>query len=116
MLWDTLTTSGWQDLIEIQIIMFADVGLPPNSDDRTVWRYAQAHHMLLLTNNRSSDQVDSLEQTLREENTPTTLPVLTIGNMARIGERVYQEQCIERLVEIGVKLDNYRGTGRLFIP
>lgn len=116
MLWDTLVASNWRDLLPIQMVMFADVGLAPDSDDRTVWRFAQAHRMLLLTNNRSANEADSLEQTIQEENTSSALPVLTVGNVGRVREKRYREQCTERIIEIIVALDNYLGTGRLFIP
>ncbi len=96
--------------------MFADVGLAPNSDDRTVWRFVQTHRMLLLTNNRSSNEADSLEQTIRDENTIESLPVLTIGNVERVTERVYRERCVARLIEIIIELESYLGTGRIFIP
>ena len=59
---------------------------------------------------------DSLEQTIREENTTISLPVLTIGDFDRITERAYREDCAARLLEIAVYLDDYRGVGRLFIP
>jgi hypothetical protein len=69
-----------------------------------------------LTDNRNRRGEDSLEQTIREENSITSLPVLTIGNVARIVEQAYREQCVVRLVEIVLDLANYLGTGRLFIP
>ena len=116
MLWDALVREGWQELLPIQMVMFADVGLAPNSPDREVWRFAQTHHMLLLTNNRSDNEEDSLEQTIREENTATSYPVLTIGRLDRIKERRYREQCVERLIEIFVEIENYLGIGRLFLP
>ena len=116
MLWDTFLASNWRDLLPLQIVMFADVGLAPDSDDRAVWRFAQAHRMLLLTNNRSANEANSLEQTIQEENTPTALLVLTVGNVGRMKEKEYRERCTERLIEIVVELDNYLGTGRLFIP
>jgi hypothetical protein len=50
--------------------------LAVNSDDRAVWRCAQANEMILLTANRSMKGKDSLEQVMREENTPTSLPVV----------------------------------------
>jgi hypothetical protein len=79
----TLLTEGWLDLLPIRLVTFTEVGLPFDSDDRTVWRFAQTHKMLLLTDNRSMKGPDSLEQTLREENTPTSFPVLTIGSINR---------------------------------
>jgi hypothetical protein len=58
----------------------------------------------------------SLEQTIREENTLTSLPVLTIGNVKRMVERLYREDCETRLVEIVLDLENYKGVGRIYIP
>jgi hypothetical protein len=40
--------------------------------------------MILITANRSMKGKDSLEQVMREENTPTSLPVITIGNIDRL--------------------------------
>ncbi|GIK56439.1 MAG: hypothetical protein BroJett015_21020 [Chloroflexota bacterium] len=37
--------------------------------------------MILLTNNRNMDDADFLEQTIREENMPTSLRVLTVANV-----------------------------------
>jgi len=116
MLWGTLAAGGWLELLPMTMAKFADVGLPFDSSDRTVWRFAQEHGMLLLTDNRSRRGEDSLEQTIREENSTTSLPVLTIGNVARIVEQAYREQCVIRLVEIVLDLANYLGTARLFIP
>jgi hypothetical protein len=112
----TLLTEGWLDLVALRLVTFAEVGLPFDSSDRSVWRFIQAQQMLLLTDNRSMKGEDSLEQTLREENTPTSLPILTIGSVNRLDEREYREECAERLVEIVLELDNYLGASRIFIP
>jgi hypothetical protein len=112
----TLVTEGWLDLIPIRLVTFAEVGLSFDSSDRSVWRFVQAQQMLLLTDNRSMKGADSLEQTLREENTPTSLPILTIGSVNRLDERGYREECAERLVEIVLDLENYLGASRIFIP
>jgi hypothetical protein len=37
--------------------------------------------MILIIANRSMKGKDSLGQVMREENTPTSLPVVTIGNI-----------------------------------
>jgi hypothetical protein len=116
LLWGTLTAEGWLDLVPLRLTRLGELGLPLESSDRAVWRFAQAHGMLLLTGNRNMKGDDSLEQTLREENTPRSLPVLTIGSVLRLDERSYREQCAERLVEIVLDLEQYLGTGRLFIP
>jgi hypothetical protein len=116
LLWGTLAAEGWLETIPLRLVTFAEMGLPPNSSDREVWRFAQAQHMILLTDNRSMKGHDSLEHTIREENTSTAIPVITIGRLDRLDERDYREQCAVRLAEIALDLDEYLGTGRLFIP
>jgi len=116
LLWGTLTAEGWPELLALRLLTFPQVGLPYNSSDREVWRFVQAQQMLLLTANRRMRGEDTLEHTIREENTLTSFPVLTIGNAARLVERAYRERCAIRLVEIGLELQNYLGTGRVFIP
>ena len=116
LLWGTLAAEGWLDLLPLRFVTFADVGLPVQSNDRVVWRFVRTHRMILLTGNRSMVGPDSLEQTIREENTTTSLPVITIGSVGRLDERVYREPCSSRLIEIVADLDNCLGTGRLFIP
>lgn len=92
------------------------MGLPVESNDRVVWRFAQTQGMLLLTDNRNMEGEDSLEQTIREENSLTTLPVLTIGRLDRLDEYGYRERCATRLMEIILYIDSYLGVGRVFIP
>ena len=116
LLWGALAAEGWLDLVSLRLLTFGEVGLAFDSDDRTVWRFVQAQRMLLLTDNRSMKGPDSLEQTLREERTSTTLPVITIGSLDRLDEQAYRERCATRLVEIALDLDAYAGVTRLFIP
>ncbi|BAY15153.1 hypothetical protein NIES21_09680 [Anabaenopsis circularis NIES-21] len=54
------------------------------SSDRMVWLFAQEKQMILLTANRSMKGEDSLEQVIREESLPTSLPVITLANVDRI--------------------------------
>lgn len=116
LLWGTLAAEGWLALLPLRLVTFEDVGLSMNSSDRTVWQFAQTNRMLLLTGNRSMRGLHSLEQTLREENTATSLPVITVASADRLDERLYRERCGSRLVGIILDLDNYLGVGRLFIP
>ena len=116
LLWGALAAEGWLELVSLRLVRFTEMGLPFDSSDRVVWRFAQAQGLLLLTDNRNMKGEDSLEQTLREENTLNSLPILTIGNTDRLDERDYREQCISRLIEIILDLESYLGTGRLFIP
>lgn len=113
----TIANQGWLELLPIQFLTFADVGLPIDSSDRIVWRFAQANQLILLTANRSMKGEDSLEQVMREENTPTALPVVTMADANRLlNDTNYRDRCIDRLLEIVIDLDNYRGSRRLFVP
>lgn len=78
---------------------------------------AQENQMLLLTANRSMKGKNSLEEVMRQENTPVSLPVITISYPDRLlDSSIYRNRCIERLIEIVFDLDSYRGARRIFIP
>jgi hypothetical protein len=112
-----IANQGWLDLLPIRFVTFKEMDLSIDSSDRMVWRIAQANQMILMTANRSMKGEDSLEQVLREENTPNSLPVITIGSLDRLlDERDYRNRCVDRLLEILLDIENYMGVGRLFIP
>ena len=111
-----LATAGWLELGPLRLITFTQAGLAYHSGDREVWRFAQDKGWLLLTANRRMQGEDSLEQTIREESTPASLPVMTISDGRRMVEKMYRERCAVRLLEIVLDLDNYRGVGRVFLP
>lgn len=112
-----IARQGWLNVVPVQFVTFAEIGLPIDSDDRVVWRCAQENQMILLTANRSMKGKDSLEQVMREENTSTSLPVITIGNANRLlNDSEYRERCVETLIEIVLAMDDYRGSRRIFIP
>lgn len=112
----SLAAGGWLDIAPIEILTFEQVGLRADSGDRTVWHFAQSNNMLLLTANRNAKGGDSLEQVMRQENKPSSFPIITIGAPNRCNEYDYRERCIERLVEIVIDIEDYMGAGRLFIP
>lgn len=116
LIWGVLISEGWSDLIELLLTTFSDQGLPVNSKDRVVWRHVQAHGMLLLTGNRNMDDEDSLEQTMRDECTPTSLPVVTVGNTARLAESSYRTRCARSLVDLVLRMDQYLGVPRVYVP
>jgi hypothetical protein len=116
LLWGTLAAAGWLEVVPLRLVTFQEVELSIESSDRAIWRFAQTHGMLLLTDNRRMRGADSLEQTLREEATPESLPVLTIGTVGRLAERSYREECALRLIEIVIYPERYRGARRIFIP
>lgn len=115
-LWGTMASEGWLELFSLKLLTFADVGLHFESNDRKIWRFAQANKMLLLTDNRNMEGDNSLELAIREENTSLSLPILTIGNVGRLDEKIYRIRCATRIAEIVIDLENFMGTGRVFIP
>ena len=111
-----LAAEGWLDLLSLRFMTLQEAGLATDTNDRIIWRFAQSNQMLLLTANRNAKGEDSLEQTIREEGTAASLPVITIGNLDRLIERKYREQCSARLADIVLSIENYLGVSRLFIP
>ncbi|MEM9273020.1 MAG: ACP S-malonyltransferase [Cyanobacteria bacterium P01_F01_bin.143] len=111
-----LTKRGWLELISIRFITLKEAGLSMDISDRTLWRFAQSNKMIIFTANRNMKGKDSLEQVIREENTVTSLPVVTIGALDRLDEFDYRERCVDRMIEIALDIENYKGVGRLFIP
>jgi hypothetical protein len=115
-LWETIQDAGWLEWVEIQFITFEELRLPIDSSDRVVWRFAQDRQMVIVTANRKMRGKDSLEETIRAENTVSSFPVITIGNVDKIKERTYRERCAVRLIEVAIDLENTRGVGRIYIP
>jgi hypothetical protein len=113
----SFAASGWLDLVAVRFVLFEEVGLADDANDRVVWRCAQAQEMILITANRSMKGEDSLEQVMREENTAKSLPVVAIANIDRLlAEPNYRDRCVNRLVDIIVDIEDYRGVRRIFIP
>lgn len=113
----SITNQGWLDWLSVRFVTLEEVSLSIKSDDRIVWQFAQSNNMILLTANRRMKGKDSLEQVLREENTETSLPVITLGDANRfLEDSGYRESCVNRFLEILLYLENYMGVGRLFIP
>jgi hypothetical protein len=112
-----IASQGWLNLLPIRFVTFKQMNLSIDSNDRVVWRLAQANQMILLTANRSMRGEDSLEQVIREENTVDSLPVITIGDADRfLADRAYRNRCVDRILEILLDIETWMGVGRLFVP
>jgi uncharacterized protein with von Willebrand factor type A (vWA) domain len=58
-----------------------------------------------------------LEAVIQNENQPDSLPVKTIADATRIlQDRLYAERVAERLLEYLMRIDEVRGTGRIYVP
>ncbi len=113
---DAIERIGWSEFRLVEFVTLKEVGLLRTAKDREIWRFCQYNSLILFTANRNREDPDSLERTLGEENMPSSLPVLTISNQKRLRNSAYREACVERLLTIILDLNNYLGTGRLFIP
>lgn len=111
-----LESTGWSEYQLVELLTLSQVGLERATNDRVIWRFCQLNGLVLLTANRNQDDADSLEQTMSEENTPASLPVLTVTDQRRLHNAAYREACIESLLTIIIDLNNHLGTGRLYIP
>jgi hypothetical protein len=96
---------------------FEDVGLEATSKDNEIWRLCQEQELMLITDNRNRDTPDSLEAAIRDFITPESLPVFTIGDLDRFGDdRDYVERIVRTLYDYLLRIDEVRGTGRLYLP
>jgi hypothetical protein len=103
--------------LAVPIRTFAEVGLPREASDRTIWRLCQERELILLTANRNKQGEDSLEAVLQAENTPQSLPVFTLADAeAMRHSKTYAERVAAQALEYLFTIDQLRGTGRLYLP
>ncbi len=96
---------------------FDSLGLLRNTPDAILWHVCQQRELILITANRLQRAADSLEATIQKDNGPQSLPVITLANADRVLEdRDYTKRAVEKLLEYLIDMDNYRGTGRLYVP
>ncbi len=113
-------SDAWRDLwddLGLSVQSFSTMGLSRESPDVLIWRTCQREQLVLITGNRNDDGPDSLESTIRVENQPDSLPVITLANLERLArDRLYAEMVAERLLERLIAIDDFRGTGRIYVP
>jgi hypothetical protein len=115
-----MQSSTWIEVwtaLGLEFKRFEDLGLSPDSSDLLIWQTCQAEQLILITDNRNKKSADSLEATIQQYNQPDSLPVLTISSMAAFGNnRTYAEKVLEHLYDYLLRIDELRGTGRLYLP
>jgi hypothetical protein len=108
--------AGYCELLEITFSSFAELGLPRDASDRTVWVTCQKADAVLVTANRAGG-ADSLDETVRQLATADSLPVITIADPQRlVRDRLHAEDCAIRLLDYLERVESLRGTNRIFIP
>ena len=111
-----LKETGGDQVIQVQFMRLRDYGLPDNLPDQDVWRFVQAHQLLLVTNNRNSEDATSLKATMQRENTLASWPIVTVSDKDALIQTDYRQRVANRLAEIIVDFENYLGAGRVFVP
>lgn len=111
-----LAETGWDQLLKITFKRLRDFHLPDDYPDQEIWRFAQARQMLILTNNRNGDSETSLQVTIRRENTPEALPVVTVSNKNALALPDYRQRVATGLAAILLYPEESRGTGRIYVP
>jgi hypothetical protein len=106
----------WQEL-GLVLHRFEDLGLSASSTDLEIWNVCQSAQLILITDNRNLDSEDSLEATIRRNNTPECLPVFTITDVNEFRTNSsYVDRVVEVLYDYILRIDDVRGTGRLYVP
>ena len=110
----------WRELwtgLELSVVSFPALGLSYNAPDTLIWRTCQREELVLITGNRNDEGAESLEATIRNENQPDSLPVITIADQDRVlQDRLYAERVAESLLDYLLRIDEVRGAGRLYVP
>jgi predicted nuclease of predicted toxin-antitoxin system len=110
----------WADFwvaLGLTLYHFEDLGLTATAKDTEIWRLCQAQELMLITDNRNDDSPESMVVAIRTLNTPTSLPIFTIADLDKFGESgEYEARVVARLYDYLIRIDEVRGTGRLFLP
>jgi hypothetical protein len=108
--------TGWNDYLTVEFIRLQSLGLPDDCSDQEIWRRVQQLRLLLVTHNRNCEDETSLQATIERENTPDSLPVITIASLDRLALAEYRHLAAHKLAEIALYLEDYLGSGRIYIP
>jgi hypothetical protein len=105
------------DYLDVRLLTFHDIGLVPDATDAEVWQTCQQQRIYLITNNRNDDGPDSLESTIRTQNSATSLPVFTLSDANEvIRNRDYAARVVESLFDKLLRIEMLSGAGRIFLP
>ena len=116
-IWTSAVWEGLWESLDLEVESFERLGIPYDTSDRALWQVCQQREIVLITANRNDEGPNSLESTIRDLNAPSSLPVLTIADPEFVlANQGYAERVAIQVLEYLMDLDNFRGTGRLFVP
>jgi hypothetical protein len=105
--------------LNLTFATFADLDLPPDVDDRTLWNSCQRLGWVLFTENRNQDSIDSLEATLADSWRVGHLPVLTLANRDEfVRHREYAEEVAADIGDLlfGIVHGEFCDQSRIYVP
>jgi hypothetical protein len=105
--------------VSLELATFAELGLPPNLDDRALWNFCQDQGWVLFTENRNHDGPDSLDATIADSWQDGQLPVVTLANKGHFErDRAYAEGVAIDIAELlfGIESNDYRDQPRIYVP
>jgi len=111
-----LKETGWNQDLNIEFKRLRDLNLAEDSTDQEIWRYVQRERLLFITNNRSRDDETSLEAVIERESKLDSLPVLTISDQDKLILAEYRQKVADKLTLLIIDIEDYLGTGRIFLP
>ncbi len=117
LIWASDTWCGFWDDLALAVEDFPALGLSFRASDAEIWRTCQREGLVLITGNRNRRGPNSLEAVIQNENHPDSLPVMTIAHATRVlQDRLYAERVAERSLDYLMRIDEVRGTGRIYVP
>ena len=98
--------AGGFEILAIPVVSFPSLKLPREAGtDRLIWETCQARDVVLFTGNRN-DRLRFSEATIRTQNRPDCLPVITLSNAKRfLSDNEYGDEVAEAVLEILLDLD-----------
>jgi hypothetical protein len=103
----------------LDFVTLADLELPQDLDDCTLWHRCQHEGWTLFSDNRNEDGENSLQATLDDSRHPGLIPILTLANKVKFEhDPDYAMQVAIDLAELvfGIAEGEYRDRPRIYVP
>jgi hypothetical protein len=103
--------------LDLDFRQLEDLGLRADSTDAEIYAKCLEVEAILVTGDKTTDDgPESLENVIVRSVREDSYPVITI-NQARVRRDAdYQSECAFNLIECLSRIDDFRGTRRIFLP